>query len=156
MKIIVNVFEATCNEPKPKDRLWVFATGDDRPIKEKPMEIQLARPIAPGFERYFSVSTDEPVDKREDGTFFVTATVEGDSAAPTIETQTDKSVTGWIRGDGTLSSAPNDKVVEVRADGHVGEGDVPIALRIRYTVAHKDATDFVGFKEGEQPDRPIS
>lgn len=153
MKLIVNVFEAACNKPKPKDRLWVFSTGDDRPIERQlPMEITLAKPIAPGFQRSFTVGTDEPVDKREDGTYFSTAVVEGDSSAPVIDSQTEKSVSGWINGDNTLG----DKAVSIKADGHIGDGDVPIELIVRYTVAHKDATEFVGFKEGEQPDRPIS
>ena len=111
------------------------------------MEVKLSKPIAPGFRRSFEVGTDEAVDLQEDvGTFARGEVVEGDSRAPEILPEsTEKLIKGWIYGDGSIGT----KKVRITADGHVGEGLVPITLDVVYEVASKDATEFTGFKEGK-------
>lgn len=150
---VINIFTGSCDpdKKKPKQRLFVFATGHDEKIpQETPMEVTLAKPIKPGFRRSFTVGTDEAVDKQADGSYARTEVVEGDSRAPEIlPTSTDKLLQGWIYGDGSVGA----KKVRVTVDGHVGEGDVAITLDISYQVASADATEFVGFTEG--PDEPI-
>lgn len=121
------------------------------------MDVTLSKPIAPGFYRECEIGTDEAVDKRSDGSFAVGGVESGDSSAPRVRGADDpdrpsseKLIRFDVMGDGALG----DKVVTLTVDGHVGDGDVPLTLRILYTVAHKDATEFVGFKEGA--DKPIA
>ena len=145
---IINIFTGCCDpSKKPKEqRLVLFATGHDEKIpQEIPMEVTLSKPIKPGFRRSFTVGTDEAIDKQPDGSYAKTEVVDGDSRAPEIlPTSTDKLLQGWIYGDGSVGA----KKVRVTADGHVGEGDVPITLDISYEVNSPDATEFVGFTEG--------
>lgn len=153
-KTVINIFAGSHrmkNKKKNKIRLIVFQTGhDERMPSKEPMEVTLSKPIKPGFRRSFTVGTDEAVDKQTDGSYAKSEVVEGDSSAPTIEpTSTDRVINGWINGDGSVGA----KKVRVTVDGHVGEGDVSIALEISYNVASADATEFVGFTEGA--DEPI-
>ena len=114
------------------------------------MEVTLSKPIKPGFRRAFTVSTDEAIDKQADGTYAKSETLEGDSTAPVVLPEsTDKLLTGWIYGDGSLGK----KKARITVDGHVGEGDVSITLDISYEVASPDATEFQNFTEGA--DEPI-
>lgn len=124
----------------------VFATGHDEPIDPGiHMEVTLAKPIAPGFRRSFTVGTDEAIDKQPDGTFAKSETLEGDSTAPVVLPEsTEKLLKGWIYGDGSVGA----KKARITVDGHVGDGDVPITLDISYEVASADATSFVNFTEG--------
>ena len=150
--LIINIFTGCCDpSEKPKQRLFVFATGHDEPIpQEIPMEVTLAKPIKPGFRRSFTVGTDEAIDKQPDGTYAKSETLEGDSTAPVILPEsTDKLLTGWIYGDGSIGA----KKARVTVDGHVGDGDVAITLDISYEVASADATAFQNFAEGA--DEPI-
>jgi hypothetical protein len=133
-------------------RLFVFATGHDERIPKEPpdMEVTLSKPIKPGFRRAFTVSTDEAIDKQADGTYAKSETLDGDSTAPVVLPEsTDKLLTGWIYGDGSLGK----KKGRITVDGHVGEGDVSITLDISYEVASPDATEFQNFTEGA--DEPI-
>jgi hypothetical protein len=135
-------------------RVWIFHEGtEDKPIKpqENIMDVTLSKPIAPGFYRECQIGTDEAVDKREDGKFAIGGVESGDSSAPQVSDEsTEKLIKFNVMGDGSLG----DKVATLTVDGHVGDGDVPLTLRILYKVAHKDATEFVGFAEGE--DKPIA
>jgi len=142
-----------CESPKPKTRLLVFATGHDERIEKIiVMQVTLSKPIKPGFRRAFTVSTDEAIDKQADGTFAKSEVVEGDSTAPVILPESSATeLKGWINGDGSVGN----KKVLVRADGHVGEGEVPIELEISYEVASADATAFTNFKEGADEAIPI-
>lgn len=139
------------HKPKPKAaRLVLFATYQDEPITGKHMDVTLSKPIKPGFRRSFTVSVDEPIDKQPDGSFAKSEVVEGDSRAPEILAEsTSTQLKGWIYGDGSIGS----KKSRITADGHVGEGDVPITLDISYEVASPDATSFTNFTEGA--DEPI-
>lgn len=147
-KTIINIFTGGCDpgKKKPKERLFVFATGHDEPIpQETPMEVTLSKPIKPGFRRSFTVGTDEPVDKQPDGSFAKSEVLEGDSrAAEILPTSTETLLQGWIYGDGSVGA----KKDRVTVDGHVGEGDVPITLDISYEVNSPDATSFTNFTEG--------
>ena len=143
--VIVNIFGCGHSKPKPKTRLLIFATGHDEPIPGLTMDVTLTKPIKPGFRRAFSVSTDEPVDKQADGLYARTEVVDGDSRAPSIDIDsTSTQIKGWLYGDGAVGA----KKVRVIADGHIGEGDVPITLDISYEVATPDATAFTNFAEG--------
>ncbi len=153
MSTVINIFGGSCepHKKKPKQRLFVFATGHDEPIpKETPMEVTLSKPIKPGFRRSFTVSIDEAVDKQPDGSFAKSEVLEGDSrAAEILPESTATLLTGWIYGDGAVGT----KKDRITVDGHVGEGDVPITLDVSYEVASPDATAFTDFKEGA--DEPI-
>lgn len=132
-------------ETKAKPRLIVFATGHDEPMKGiQKMQVTLKKPIAPGFRRAFTVGFDEDVDVQVDGSFVRSESIEGDSTAPTISASTARTAAGFINGDGAIGK----KRALLTADGHVGDGDVPITLEIDYEVAHADATTFTAFTEG--------
>jgi len=144
---IINIFTGCCDpSKKPKQRLFVFATGHDEQIpQETPMEVTLAKPIRPGFRRSFTVGTDEAVDKQPDGSFAKSEVLEGDSRAPEVlPDSTATLLKGWIYGDGSIGA----KKARVTVDGHVGDGDVAITLDISYEVASADATAFQNFTEG--------
>ncbi len=111
--------------------------------------MKLSKPIKPGFRRPFTITPDEAVDKRDDGSFVKVTVLAGDSTV-TLDTanSTETSIKGWLNGDG----ATGDKSVQFEADGHVGEGDQPVTLTVDFAVAHPDAT-VLGFSEGA--DEPI-
>lgn len=136
-------------QQKPPARLIVLQFGADEPINKKgPMLVTLKKPIKPGFKRPFTLTTDESVDVRADGTFFTAEAVEGDSTIE-ITTQDSKSAAGFVRGDGALGT----KLNRIKADGHVGTGEVEITLDVAFEVNSPDATEF-GFVEGG-PDVPV-
>ena len=142
--LVINICEP--KHQKPKRHLWVFATGHDEPIPKEPsMDVTLSKPIKPGFRRAFEVSTDEPVDKQDNGAFARSEVVDGDSSAAVISPDsTETLIKGWIYGDGSIGN----KKTRIIVDAHVGDGDVPLALDVSYEVAHPDATAFTNFKEG--------
>ncbi len=128
----------------------MFTFGPDEPIPKATVQINLTKPIAPGFRRPFSLTTDEAVDLQADGVnFFVATPTAGDSTV-VFTRQDSKSADGFVNGDGALG----DKTVQISADGHVGPGDVTITLDLSFTVASPDATE-IGFKEGPGADEPI-
>lgn len=120
------------------------------------MEVTLSKPINPGFYRECEVGTDEAVDKQSNGAFALGETVSGDSTAPRIRAEDDperpstaKLIRFDVFGDGVLGAHQ----VKITVDTRFGDEVVPMELLINYTVASKEATEFVGFKEGE--DKPI-
>lgn len=151
--IIINISGRSCEPPKPKPtRLLVFATGHDEPIQKDIMDVTLSRPIRPGFRRAFTVGTDEPVDAQPNGAFARSETIVGDSTAAVIRPEsTNTLIQGWIYGDGSLGT----KHTRVTVDGHVGDGEVEIALDIHYEVASPDATAFQNFAEGAEEAIPV-
>lgn len=135
----------TTNKNK-KARNWIFHEGivDRLIIPEKPMEVTLARPLAPGFYRECEISTDENVDKQADGSFALGATVTGDSTPPKVlDSSTGKNVKFNVFGDGALG----DHQVTITVDTKFGEAVVPMVLTVNYTVASAEATAFSDFKE---------
>lgn len=149
LNIIINNY--SCEHRRKMPRLLVFATGHDEEIERPtPMEVTLSKPIKPGFRRAFTVQTDEPVDKQDDGSFAKAEVLEGDSRAPVINPEsTSTSLSGWIYGDGAIGA----KKVRITVDGHVGEGVIPVTLDVSYEVQTPDATAFTNFAEGA--DEPI-
>jgi hypothetical protein len=133
---------------KPRKGLWLLSTGPDEPIKKDPMVVNL-KPIKPGFRRPFTLTTDEPVDLRADGVNYFTATPTTGDSTIVFTSQTATGAAGFVNGDGAIG----DKVVQISADAHVGEGDVEITLDVAYTVQNPDATE-IGFTLGG-PDEPI-
>jgi len=150
-KLVINFGSGEGKRKKHKKRsfhVWLLSTGPDEPIEKSHMIINL-KPIKPGFRRPFTLTTDEPVDLRADGVSYFSATpTKGDSTI-VFTSQSPTGATGFVNGDGAIG----DKVVQIAADAHVGEGDVEITLDVTYTVANPDATE-IGFKEGG-PDEPI-
>lgn len=151
--IIINIHKRCC-EPPPsicppnKQRLLLFATGRDEPIVKPHMIVNLT-PIKPGFRRPFTLTADEPVDLLADGVnYFKATTVTGDSTI-TFTSQTATEAKGYVNGDGALGT----KLVQISADGHVGDGEVVITVDVSFTVQTPDATT-LGFVLGS-PDEPI-
>jgi hypothetical protein len=106
-------------------------------------------PIKPGWRRPFTLTADEPVDLLDDGiNYFRATSITGDSTI-SFTSQSPTEAKGFVNGDGSLGS----KLVQIRADGHVGEGDVPITVDVAFTVETPDATT-LGFVLGS-PDEPI-
>lgn len=98
--------------------------------------MKLTKPIKPGFRRPFTITPDEAVDVRSDGSFFAVETVAGDSTVTIDPTSTATALKGWFNGDG----ATGDKSFRISADGHIGDGDIAVTLDVDYTVATPDAT----------------
>jgi hypothetical protein len=147
-----NIFfpnQGHCQRPERKrPRMWLLVTGPDEPIQQDPMLVNL-KPIAPGFRRPFTLTTDEAVDLQPDGiNYFVATPTTGDSTV-VFTSQSPTGAAGFINGDGAVG----DKVVQISADAHVGDGDVPITLDLAFTVTHPDATAFAFTPGG--PDEPI-
>jgi hypothetical protein len=134
--------------PATKLRLWTITLGPDEPIPQI-KHMKLTKPIKPGFRRPFTITPDEPVDVRPDGTFFAIEVTAGDSQTVYNPASTATSLQGWFYGDG----ATGDKSVTLTADGHVGDGDQPVSLVVDYTVANPDATSIAALVEGT--DEPI-
>lgn len=110
--------------------------------------VTLSKPIAPGWRRPVSLVPDEPVDQRDDGSFATAEPVEGDSTVSVNPNSTPTQINIWVNGDGSTG----DKVIVVKADGHLGQGEVVISQEIGFTVSSPDATAF-GVTEGL--DEPI-
>jgi hypothetical protein len=149
-KVIINIGCDNVHKKhkRTKNRLWLLATGPDELIEKENMIVNL-KPIAPGFRRPFTLLTDEAVDLRPDGVNYFTAVpTQGDSTI-VFTSQTPTTAAGFVNGDGAIG----DKVVQISADAHVGEGDVEITLDVAYTVQNPDATA-IGFTLGG-PDEPI-
>lgn len=148
--LIIHIHEPPrCERPVGKQpRLLLFATGQDEPIIKPPMIVNLT-PIKPGWRRPFTLNADEPVDLLADGINYFSATpVTGDSTI-VFTSQSPTRATGFVNGDGSIGN----KMVQIRADAHVGDGDVPITVDVAFTVETPDATD-LGFVLGS-PDEPI-
>jgi hypothetical protein len=131
---------------KQRVRFWSIAFGQDEPIPKAKMK--LSKPIKPGFRRPFTITPDEPVDVNANGTYVQVNVLAGDSTVTIDPSSISTSIKGWLNGDGSTG----DKSVEFIADGHVGEGDVQVALTVDFSVDHPDAT-VLGFSEGT--DEPI-
>lgn len=102
----------------------------------KDNNMKLTKPIKPGFRRPFTVTPDEAVDVRPDGTFFAVEILAGDSTVTIDPSSTATALKGWFNGDG----ATGEKAVKIIADGHLGEGEISVTLDVEYTVATPDAT----------------
>jgi hypothetical protein len=139
----------TSGKQKPV-RLWLLTIGHDEPMKGKHMLVKLTKPLAPGFRRAITITPDEAVDRREDGSYCTPSTVDGDSTGTVLPSSTATKIDGFINGDGSLG----DKTVRFTCDGHVGEGDVPVTVDVGYTVASPDATELKVVETGA-PDEPI-
>lgn len=137
-----------CGKPKTNGFRLLTVEPDER-IETTPMRINLTKPLKPGFRRPITLVPDEELDVRSDGSFAAVEVVEGDSSASIRPSSTATQIDAYINGDGALG----DKVVRIKADGHIGEGEAEISLDIGFTVAHPDATAFGPVKEGE--DEPI-
>lgn len=138
-----------CSKCNPAPGFLLLVEGVDEPIPKEIMRIKLVKPLKPGFRRPLTLKPDEAVDARADGSFAAVEVVEGDSTASVRTESTASQIELYINGDGSTG----DKVVNVKADGHIGEGEVEISLEIAYTVAHPDATEFGPVTEGV--DEPI-
>jgi len=110
--------------------------------------MKLSRPIKSGFRRPFTITPDEPVDVNDSGTYIRADVLLGDSTVSIDKESTATFIRGFLNGDGAVG----DKSVQFTADGHIGEGDIPVTLTVDYSVAHPDAT-VLGFSEGT--DEPI-
>lgn len=113
------------------------------------MLVKLSTPIKPGFRRPLTLTPDSPVDALEGGGFATATVTQGDSKFEIRPESTNTKILAYAYGDGAIGS----KEAQVRVDGHVGEGDVPVTIDIAWEVAHPDATGFGAVEEG--PDEPI-
>lgn len=111
--------------------------------------VNLTKPLKPGFRRPISLAADEELDVRGDGSFAAVEVVEGDSTASIKPDSTKTQINAFLNGDGALG----DKVIRIKADGHIGDGEAEISVDIGFTVAHPDATAFGTPQEGV--DEPI-
>ena len=125
----------------PKRNVLHITFGKDEPIPKHIMK--LSKPIAPGFRRPFTITPDEPVDKRPDQSYVQVDVLAGDSTVTIDPTSTATEIKGFLNGDG----ATGDKSVQFTVDGHLGDGDQPVTLTVDYAVATPDAT-VLGFTEG--------
>lgn len=137
-----------CSKPHKPVRVWTIAFESDVPIP-KGSKVKLSKPIKPGFRRPFTITPDEAVDKREDGSFLGVEFLSGDSTVTIDPSSTATSLKGWLNGDGATGA----KAVRFIADGHVGDGDQPVTLDVEFDVANPDATSLAAFVEGA--DEPI-
>ncbi len=110
--------------------------------------MKLSKPIKPGFRRPCTITPDELVDQRPDGTFLQIEVLSGDSQVVYNPESTGSSIKVWFYGDGAIG----DKSARLTADGHIGEGEQQISLDVDWTVSTPDATT-LGFAEGA--DEPI-
>lgn len=138
-----------CSKPKPNAGFRTLLVEPDEKIPKPMARIDLTKPLKPGFRRPISLTVDEAVDKREDGSFAKAEVIEGDSTVSIRPESTETQIKAYLNGDG----ATGNKVVRLTADGHIGEGDVPISIDIGFTVAHPDATAFGPVTE--DADEPI-
>lgn len=128
-----------CKPQHPVRLLVIEIEGEDEPIPQGNMRVKLSKPIKPGFRRRVNLTPDEALDKREDGSFAAIEEVEGDSTATVRPESNATSIKLFVNGDGTIGVG---KVRRVVADGHVGEGVVPISIELEWEVSHPDATAF--------------
>ena len=143
--LIINI-GGGCNT---KPCLFTLVEGHDKPIERQHMQVNLSKPIKPGFRRPLKLVPDESLDKMADGRYASSEILQGDSTFVVAETSTEKEINCYAYGDGALGS----KVARIRADGHIGEGVAEITLDIGWEVAHPDATVFGPVVEG--PDEAI-
>lgn len=146
LHLLCRLIGCSKHQDKPV-RFWLLETGPDEPLPNKNM--QLSKPIKPGFRRPFTITPDEPVDTRASGQFFDTTVTAGDSTVTYDPTSTASLLKGWFNGDG----ATGHKAVQIAADGHVGDGDQEITLDVEYDVENPDATSLAALVEGT--DEPI-
>lgn len=130
-----------------QQRLFVLTVEPDEPIKKDNMEVTWTKPIKPGFRRPFTLTPDEAVDMRGDGSFAGWEAVEGDSTALIKPESTNKSIQGYINGDGALGA----KRIRLKVDGHVGDGEVEITLDVLFQVASADATTLTIAEGADEP-----
>lgn len=135
-----------CKKQEQKG-LFMLTVGLDEPITKENMEVTWAKPIKPGFRRPFTLTPDEAVDVRGDGSFAGWEAVEGDSTALIKPESTAKSIQGYINGDGALGA----KRIRLKVDGHVGDGDVEITLDVLFQVASADATTLTVAEGVDEP-----
>lgn len=136
-----------CSKRKP--RLSAEEIFPDEPINIEQEVMILTKPINPGYRRKLAVKSDYALDIRADGGYLGSEVVDGDSTAPTIADSTSGGGTVWINGDGSTGV----KNVLIRADGHVGDGEVGVTLPVQYEVMNPDATVLTGTEVGA--DEPI-
>jgi hypothetical protein len=131
---------------KTKVRFWTITIGPDEPIPKKET-MKLSKPIKPGFRRPLTLTPDEPVDARADGTFALVEVLSGDSQLVYNPESTAISIRVWAYGDGAIG----DKSGRLTVDGHVGDGEQPVSLDIDWTVANPDATALSLVEGADEP-----
>lgn len=113
--------------------------------------MDLKKPIKPGYRRPFTITPDEPVDVRADGTFWASEILTGDSTVTYDPASTATSLQGWFNGDGSTGA----KSVRLKADGHLGEGELEVTLDVDYVVSTPDATSISALVEGTDELIPV-
>jgi len=131
---------------KQKVRIWTLLEGQDESIPKGNI-VKLSKPIKPGFRRPLTLTPDEAVDQRADGTFALVEVTTGDSQLVYNPESTEKSIKVWAYGDGAIG----DKAGRITVDGHIGDGDVPVAIDIEWTVANPDATALTLVEGTDEP-----
>jgi len=131
---------------KQKVRIWTITIGQDEPIP-KGQHMKLSKPLKPGFRRPLTLTPDEAVDQRADGTFALVEVTAGDSQFVYNPASTEKSIQVWAYGDGAIG----DKSGRITVDGHIGDGDVPVSIDIDWTVANPDATALTLVEGTDEP-----
>jgi len=131
---------------KQKVRIWTLLEGQDEPIP-KGQHMKLSKPLKPGFRRPLTLTPDEAVDQRADGTFALVEVTAGDSQFVYNPESTEKSIKVWAYGDGAIG----DKAGRITVDGHIGDGDVPVSIDIEWSVANPDATALTLVEGTDEP-----
>lgn len=157
LKEFASELGAKHRKPKCGKRHWLLVEVGVVPLPKDitgMKQYKVVTPVPPGKGYALKLSTDEAVDKQDDGNFATGTVISGDSTAPNImPTSTNKLIDVVLRGDGGSGV----KVVNVKVDGHVdgpGGTDLPLNLEIEYLVDHKDATDFSNVAEVGVVDLP--
>lgn len=129
--------------PKPKPSVLTIMLGPDERIKKGPMTpiVLNLPPLNAGFRRPFTITADEAVENAR------VEILAGDSTA-TVQQDSPKVLSGFLNGDGSTGV----KEVDVVVDGHIGDGEVELRLKLNFNVQSPDATD-LGFVA--QPDEKI-
>lgn len=134
-----------CHNQAQQPRIWTVLEGLDERIPA--IKMKLSKPIKPGFRRPVTITPDEEVDQRADGTFAQIEILSGDSQVVYNPASTAKSIQVWFYGDGAIG----DKSARITVDGHIGEGDVPVSLDVDWTVANPDATSLTVVEGADEP-----
>ena len=130
--------ESRSRHERRQPSLWLVTIEPDEKMKgPQHMKVTLTKPLKPGFRRPITLVPDEDVDQRADGSFAEVTTLSGDSTGTVDPSSTAKQIKAFVNGDGALGT----KVVQFKADGHIGDGDVEVTLDVEYVVAHPDATE---------------
>lgn len=123
------------------------------------MHVTIKSPIKPGERRAFTITPAHPVTVQPGNVYAKASVIDGDSSAPTINPEsTDKKITGFLHGDGSLG----EKRVRLHIGAHLGKPNKdgtpgPAAAQdvdITYTVGHPDATTLTFADGSDTPEPP--